>query len=74
LITILVTLLIIAASFTYIGQLNKAEIHLAPIIGFVLGALYSYSYIEEEEVTEYTLQCCIGILSITIIWDKSTDG
>jgi hypothetical protein len=56
------------------GQLNEAEIHIAPIIGIVCGALYSFQDYEEEEVREYTLQCCIFVISITIIWQKNTNG
>ena len=56
------------------GQLNNAEIHIAPILGVVCGALYSYTYIEEEEVTEHTLQCCIFVISFTVIWDTTSNG
>lgn len=70
-INIVIVLLIILTAFIYIGQMNNAEIHVAPIFGVVFGALYSF--VEDEEGTEYTLQCCIGIISITVIWEK-TDG
>lgn len=56
------------------AQLVNADIHIAPILGIVCGALYSYVYIEEEEVIEHTLQCCIFVLSFTIIWDTPTNG
>lgn len=56
------------------GQLHDAHIHIAPIVGIVCGALYSYVHIEEEEVTEHTLQCCIFVISFTIIWDTPLNG
>lgn len=67
-------LLIVATSFVYIGQMNNAEIQVAPFIGFIVGALYSYTHIEEEDVMQYTLQCCIGFISLTIVWEKNLNG
>lgn len=42
------------------------------MIGIVVGALYSFQ--DYEEGREYTLQCCIFVISITVIWQKNTDG
>lgn len=56
------------------GQLNDAEIQIAPILGLVCGALYSYRNVEEEQVKEHTLQCCVFIISLTVIWDTPTNG
>ena len=69
---IIVTLLIIATAFLIIGQVKKADIILSPIFGFIIGALYNKDRYEDS--TEITLQCCIGIISITVIWTKKQDG
>ena len=72
-ISITLTLLILACSFIYAGSLvDNAEISIAPIIGIVVGALYSYQEFEEE--TEYTLQCCIFVISLTVVWTQSANG
>ena len=67
-ITIILTLLIIATLIIFWGQLNDAEIQIAPIIGIVFGALYSSEDFEDE--TEYILQCCIICISIQVVWTK----
>lgn len=74
LIFILLGLLIFATAITYWGQLNEGEIHIALIMGIALAALYSYVDYEEEKVTEYTLQCCILFVSITVIWERPMNG
>jgi len=56
------------------GQLNNAEMHIGLVMGLVCGALYSYVDIEEERVTEHTLQCCIFVISFTVIWDTTLNG
>jgi hypothetical protein len=73
-ITLVIGLLIVATSMIFWGQINNANIYVAPILGVVFGALYSYSYIEEEELTEHTLQCCIFVISLTVIWEVPTNG
>ena len=57
--------------FILIGIKNKAEILISPIKGFVIGALVNDdTFIEEgNTITEYTLQCLIGVISITVIWE-----
>ena len=63
-------LMIISGIFVTIGVKVGAEIILSPIKGFVIGALvHNETYIENnKEITEYTLQCLIGIISINVIW------
>jgi uncharacterized membrane protein len=67
-IPIILTLSIIAVLFMFWGQLNNAEIQIAPIVGIVFGALYSSENFEDE--TEYILQCCILCISIQVVWAK----
>ena len=71
---IIIVFLIIATSMIYIGQLNNAEIMVAPILGVVLGALYSKQAYEEEESVEHTLQCCIFFISLTVVWETASNG
>jgi hypothetical protein len=49
-----------------IGLYNKAEFIFSPILGGMIGALYSYS--DYEDGREHTLQVCLFLLSITIVW------
>lgn len=74
LIFILLGLLIFATAITYWGQLNGGVIHIALLMGIALAAIYSYVDYEEEEITEYTLQCCILFVSITVIWERPMNG
>ena len=74
LIYILLGLLLFATAITYWGQINDGDIIFAPIVGIALAALYSSTDYEEEGVTEYTLQCCILFVSISVIWNKPLNG
>ena len=65
-------LLITTLVFLIIGQIKGAEIILSPIIGIVFGFLYNKEQFEEED--EYTLQCALGVISITVIWINQHDG
>jgi len=58
--------------FLIIGQIKGAIILISPIFGFMIGALYSKDEYEDQE--EITLQCCIGVISITVIWTKTQNG
>lgn len=71
---LIIGLLLVATLMIFWGQLNNAEIHIAPILGFAFAALYSSANFEDEEITEYTLQCCIFIVSLTVIWQKPING
>jgi hypothetical protein len=65
---VVLVLLLIATVLFYIAQQVKADIYIQPIIGLMFGALYSSQDLQEHDATEYTLQCCIGFISLTIIW------
>lgn len=71
-IPIVLTLSIIAVAFIFWGQLNDAEIQIAPIAGVVFGALYSSEEFEDEK--EYILQCCILCISLQVIWTRPLNG
>tara|TARA_B110000483_G_C17952168_1_gene448695 strand:+ start:557 stop:775 length:219 start_codon:yes stop_codon:yes gene_type:complete len=63
---------IIAFCFVIIGLNYKAEIIISPIFGFVIGALYNKEYYDDGQ--EITLQCLLGIISISIVWENQDLG
>ncbi|MEN8834733.1 MAG: hypothetical protein ABF265_01810 [Polaribacter sp.] len=69
-VTTIVLLIALALVFFLIGQLIDADIIISPIIGIVFGALYSVQDFKEigENYKEHTLQCCIGFISLTVLW------
>jgi len=72
-IQIFTMLMLLAFLFVIIGLSVNAEIILSPIKGFMAGALvHNETYINEEneEVTEYTLQCLIFFISVNVLWEK----
>lgn len=62
-------LLIFSLSIILYGHLRGATIAFSPIIGVMVGGLYSYT--DYEDAREHTLQCCILILAITVVWETS---
>ena len=69
---IIAGLLVIGLAFMVIGQINNAEIILSPIIGMMFGFLHNKEQLDEG--CEITLQCLIGIVSITVIWTNNQTG
>ena len=69
---IAIILVVIAFIFIIIAQVKKAEVIISPIIGFVIGSLYNRDLYEDEE--EVTLQCLLGVISITVIWINQHNG
>lgn len=65
-------LMIVALAYLIIGQRNNADIILSPVIGMMFGFLYSKEQLEDGN--EITLQCVIGVISITVIWINRLDG
>ncbi len=65
-------LMVVCLAYLIIGQINKAEIILSPVIGIMFGFLYSKEQLEEGN--EITLQCVIGVISITVIWINQQNG
>jgi hypothetical protein len=51
---------------------NNYEIILSPVIGFMIGGLISWD--DYEDGRDYTIQCCLGFISITVIWTDQTNG
>lgn len=46
------------------------EVYISPIIGSMVGALHSKT--EYDDATEHTIQVCIFIIAITVIWEEPT--
>ena len=65
-------LILVAFIFIIIAHIKKAEIIISPIVGFVVGSLYNRDLYEDEE--EITLQCLLGVISITVIWINQHNG
>jgi len=65
-------LIVVALIFLIIGQIKNAEIILSPIVGIMFGFLYHKEQFEEEN--EYTLQCVLCVISITVIWINQPNG
>jgi len=66
-ITFLAILILSAILIIFIAQQVDADIYVQPIIGLMFGALYSKENFEDNLV-QYTMQCCIAFMSLTIIW------
>jgi|TARA_R110000868_G_C10362285_1_gene717459 hypothetical protein len=66
-ITFLAILILAAILIIFISQQVDADIYVQPIIGLMFGALYSKENLEDDLV-QYTMQCCIAFMSLTIIW------
>lgn len=65
-------LMVVCLAYLIIGQINNAEIILSPVIGIMFGFLYSKEQLEQGN--EITLQCVIGVISITVIWTNQQNG
>ena len=65
-------LMVVCLAYLVIGQFNNAEIILSPVIGIMFGFLYSKEQLEQGN--EITLQCVIGVISITVIWINHQNG
>lgn len=65
-------LMVVCLAYLVIGQINNAEIILSPVIGIMFGFLYSKEQLEQGN--EITLQCVIGVISITVIWINHQNG
>lgn len=66
-ITLILICFLAAILIIFISQQVDADIYFQPIIGLMFGALYSKEHLEDNLV-QYTMQCCIAFMSLTIIW------
>jgi len=70
---ILTILLFISTIFLVIAQFKFADIYIALIKGFMVGALYHKEQYDDG-FDEYTLQCLIGFISLTVKWEREQSG
>jgi len=68
-ITLILICFLAAILITFIAQQVDADIYFQPIVGLMFGALYSKEHLEDDLV-QYTMQCCIAFMSLTIIWTE----
>ena len=66
-VTLILICFLAAILIIFISQQVNADIYFQPIIGLMFGALYSKEELEDNLV-QYTMQCCIAFMSLTIIW------
>jgi len=66
-------MLCVALIVLLIGQINKADIYVALIKGIMVGFLYHKEQYDDG-FDEYTLQCLLGIVNITVKWEKERNG
>jgi|TARA_B100001094_G_scaffold74985_1_gene71373 hypothetical protein len=66
---IIIILLLITTLFLVIGQVKGADIYIALIKGFMLGALFHKEQYDDG-YDEYTLQCVIGFINVTVKWEQ----
>jgi len=66
-ITLILLCVLAAILITFIAQQVDADMYVQPIVGLMFGALYSKEHLEDDLV-QYTMQCCIAFMSLTIIW------
>ena len=66
-VTLILICFLAAILIIFISQQVNADIYFQPIIGLMFGALYSKEELEDDLV-QYTMQCCIAFMSLTIIW------
>ena len=69
-----IMLMLIAFIFIVIAFIVDGEVIISPVKGFMIGALVHNETFEEnnQEVTEYTLQCLLGIISVNVIWQRQS--
>lgn len=66
-----IVLLLFSVLATFYAQQIKADIIIAPIIGFVTGFLYDKDEFIEDgiKIKSYTIQILLGVISLNILWE-----
>ena len=49
--------------------MKNAEITIGPVIGFMVGFLYSQQEFEDDTY-DTTLQCVLGFISLSVVWTR----
>lgn len=66
--TLVIALILLSLVFISIGHFYNADIYFSPIIGVMVGGLFSVEH--GDDYKGYTLQVCLFFLCVTVIWDK----
>ena len=53
-----------------IGQIKNADITIGPIIGFMIGFLYSHQEFDDGTY-DTTLQCALGFITLSVVWTRN---
>jgi|TARA_R100000027_G_scaffold57102_1_gene46606 hypothetical protein len=53
-----------------IGQIKNADITIGPIIGFMVGFLYSHQEFDDGTY-DTTLQCALGFITLSVVWTRN---
>lgn len=67
---LIIGLILLSLVAYVISYIVKGDVYISPIVGSMVGALHSKT--EYEEGTEHTIQVCIFIIAITVVWDQQT--
>ena len=70
---IIKVLLLLTTSFLVIGTFKRADIYIVLLKGFMVGALYHKEQYDDG-FDEYTLQCMLGFISLTVRWEREQSG
>ena len=66
---IVYVLLAVFTLLLIIGQIKNAEITIGPIIGFMVGFLYSHQEFDDGTY-DTTLQCALGVITLSVVWTR----
>ena len=69
-INLVITLTALGIIAYVIGYMVNGEISISPVVGVMTGFLHSKT--QYEDCNEHTLQVCIFIIAITIVWEEPT--
>ena len=53
-----------------IGQIKNADITIGPIIGFMVGFLYSHQEFDDGTY-DTTLQCALEFITLSVVWTRN---
>ena len=53
-----------------IGQIKNTDITIGPIIGFMIGFLYSHQEFDDGTY-DTTLQCALGFITLSVVWTRN---
>lgn len=67
---LIVGLILLGLLAYIIAYIVGGNVYISPIVGSMVGALHSKT--DYEDATEHTIQVCIFIIAITVVWETPT--